>query len=117
MLALIYHIVVCNTAQRSPYLIIISNALKVRILENFQYAGKETHAGETLAGINLESTGIPILFRSLISIIGMGPRTKQCPFCENTLPMKTCICQFCNKILMREIHLGLPRKDYGRIPK
>jgi hypothetical protein len=118
MLALHCHIVVCVLSYENPHLFNISDEMKVSIMDNYHIAEKDSPAGSTFLGVTLDPAGIPVLFKSLASIIGISnTTTKLCPFCEETLQKEACTCRFCNRILMKQINFKTPKNDCGQVLK
>ena len=56
-------------------------------MDNYNITGKDNPVGTTFLGVTLDPEGIPVgIFKSLASMIGLShPKTKLCPFCEETI--------------------------------
>ena len=81
-------------------------------MDIFHINGKEAPVNSTFWGLALDPAGIPVLFKSLASIMGIShSTTKLCPFCEKTLQIEACTCRFCKKILMKQINFNTRNKD------
>jgi hypothetical protein len=76
-------------------------------MENCHATKKDRPAYSNFFAAAFGQAGLPgALFRSLASFIGKSqPRTKLCPFCEETLLEEALTCRFCNRILMRQMNL------------
>jgi len=80
-------------------------------MDNCHATEKNSPACSTFWGVAFDPAGIPVLFKSLATIIGINcTTTKLCPFCEETLPKEACSCRFCNRILMKHISFKNQRK-------
>lgn len=74
-------------------------------MDNLHINRKEAPVNNTFWGFTLDPAGIPVLFKSLASILGIShSSTKPCPFCEETLQIEACTCKFCNRVLMKHIN-------------
>ena len=112
MLALHCHIVVCVISCINLHLANIPHEMKVGIMSNYHITEKGIFAGSTFLGVALDPANIPVLLKSLASIIGISSTTtKSCPFCEKTLRIEACACRFCHRILMKHIDFTPQKKD------
>lgn len=107
MFAFSCHIVVCNMPYVKPYPLNITTVIEVSILDSYNVTKQKSPVGNSFLAAALNPAGIPLgIFRSLASIIGINStKTKQCPFCDETIRKEACSCSFCDRVLMMELNL------------